>query len=172
MDHSAMAHLTLFSKIPIGVTWITCFVNRHVHKFLQKQKELDSFVSPAQEIPGSKFRSFFGKLTQNYFQNNLDVLVNHYQTWIETLCTQILNMDVSTSNVETSMQIALKRGRKNLLSKWKQCTIVHWKICFNNTDIGCLTKGNDAFYKTKRYHSMILEHILIILQLLSLSSNY
>ena len=91
--------------------------------FLKKQQEMDSFVRPAQEVPGSQFRTSFKQLTQTYFQNTLDALVNHYQARLDTLRTEILKMGMSTSDFQKSMQIALKWGRKNFRSKLKQSTL-------------------------------------------------
>ena len=48
--------------------------------FLKKEKELDRFIRPAQEYPGSDFRDTFQKLTHDYLLDVLATLGAHYLT--------------------------------------------------------------------------------------------
>ncbi len=91
--------------------------------FLKKQRELDTFVRPAQELPRSEFRQFFQKLTKTYFELTLEALVTHYQTRLRTLRIEILNLGINTSDLRISIEIAIRWGRKNFRSKLKQDTL-------------------------------------------------
>jgi ribA/ribD-fused uncharacterized protein len=119
--------------------------------FARKEKELDSFVRPAQEKPGSEFRNCFRKLTHEYLQSTLAALVNHYQARKDELCIEIQHMNVSKTVFQTSIQIALKWGRKNFRSKLKMGTLDQFhcemeKLCSgpsSNQDSAKTTQSNE-----------------------------
>ena len=85
--------------------------------FLKKQKELDNFVRPAQEHPGSGFRDAFRKLTQKYLVSVLATLSVHYLARLELLGSEIRSLDISNSDLQIASEIALRWGRKNFWSK-------------------------------------------------------
>ena len=115
--------------------------------FHKKQKEMDSFVRPAQEVPTSEFRHFFKKLTQNYFDGILAALVSHYQARLDTLRIQIQNMGISASDFQTATQISLRWGRKNFRSKLKSSTLDQFQCVREELYSGHMSILNSAHPK-------------------------
>ena len=85
--------------------------------FLQKQFELDRFVKPAQEVPGSSFRGIYQNLIQRFLINTLSALETHYHQRLDSLEQQITASGFSQLDIQTAYQVAMRWGRRNFGSK-------------------------------------------------------
>ena len=85
--------------------------------FRQKQHELDRFVKPAQEVPGSSFRGIYQNLIQRFLINTLSALENHYHQRLDSLEQQITASGFSQLDIQTAYQVAMRWGRRNFGSK-------------------------------------------------------
>ena len=72
--------------------------------FHQKQNELDRFVKPVQEVPGSSFRGIYQNLIQRFLINTLYALENHYHQRLDSLEQQITASSFSQLDIQTAYQ--------------------------------------------------------------------
>ena len=79
--------------------------------FCQNQNELDRFVKPAQEVPGSSFRGIYQNL--RFLINTLSALDNHYHQRLDSLEQQITASGFSQLDIQTAYQVAMRWGRRN-----------------------------------------------------------
>jgi len=93
--------------------------------FLQKFKDLDSFVRPAMET--DEFKQTHTSRTKNYILDCLVSLRDHYLTQKQALCEQIQNLGISVLDYQTCIQISLKWAKKNFRTKLRTATISEFK---------------------------------------------
>ena len=94
--------------------------------FLQKFKDLDSFVRPAMET--DEFKQAHTFRTKKYILDSLASLRDHYLAQKQALCEQIQNLGISVLDYQTSSQISLKWAKKNFRTKLRSTTISEFKV--------------------------------------------
>lgn len=95
--------------------------------FQKKQVELNRFLRPAQEYPNSTFRDTFQNLISNFFIQTLHALTQHYSARLEVLEQQVKQLDVSFSEFNECVNIALRWGNKTFGSKLSKQTLKHFQ---------------------------------------------
>ena len=94
--------------------------------FLQKFKDLDSFVRPAMET--NEFKQAHTSRTKNYILDCLASLRDHYLAQKQALCEQIQNLGISVLDYQTCSEISLKWAKKNFRTKLRSTTISEFKV--------------------------------------------
>lgn len=91
--------------------------------FKQKQRDLDRFMKPAQELDGSTFRATYRNLISSFFRDTVSTLKDHYTGRLETLKGKILESGYRTQDLQTAVPIALRWGKKNFRAKLTNVTV-------------------------------------------------
>jgi len=96
---------------------VICSADGLPKAFKQKRKELNRFMKPAQELPGSTFRTNYQALISNFLQNSVDALEDHYLERLHTIKREVQDWASSNLDFEVACRIAAKWGRKTFGSK-------------------------------------------------------
>ena len=127
--------------------------------FRQKQHELDRFVKPAQEVPGSSFRGIYQNLIQRFLINTLSALENHYHQRLDSLEQQIKASGFLQLDIQTAYHEAMRWGRRNFGSKLSNHAVESFRTMVRRLE-------SDKSSYSSNSHSNALPHFSWMMQII------